>query len=369
MAVHPVRGGGGGEAGGHFRLCLLGRAQPHLLLLARDRVGVKPLFYAFQGTTLVFGSEPKALFAYPGLTPKADTESWQEVLALSPARTPGHGVFAGVRELRGGHLLLMDENGTLGGAGGRWRAGYIRKTMRGHRRPPAHAAGGAIRRQLVSDVPLATLLSGGLDSSVITAVAARAYEAAGDPPLETYSFDYTDNEKYFKPSSFQPDADWPWVERMREAFGTRHGADLPHSGTHAGADPRYERPGSARHGGRGLLSALVLPSDPAAQHGGHLRRVRGRDLRRLSLVPPSGDAARGDLPVEHGLFRPHRGAARRGRQALELEDYARLRCRASRAETPKLDGEKRGRGLPPRIGWLNLQWFMQNLLENMFAQQ
>ncbi len=76
MAVHPVRGGGGGEAGGHFRLCLLGRAQPHLLL-GQDRVGVKPLFYAFQGTTLVFGSEPKALFAYPGLTPKADTESWQ----------------------------------------------------------------------------------------------------------------------------------------------------------------------------------------------------------------------------------------------------------------------------------------------------
>ncbi len=86
-------------------------------------------------------------------------------------------------------------------------------------------------------MPLATLLSGGLDSSVITAVAARAYEAAGDPPVETYSFDYTDNEKYFKPSSFQPDADWPWVERMREAFGTRHGADLPHSGTHAGLIP------------------------------------------------------------------------------------------------------------------------------------
>lgn len=56
-------------------------------------------------------------------------------------------------------------------------------------------------------------------------------------------------------------------------------------------------------------------------------------------------------------------------QALELEDYARLRCRASRAETPKLDGEKREEACRREIGWLNLQWFMQNLLENMFAQQ
>ena len=173
MAVHPVRGGGGGEAGGHFRLTFWdGRSRT--LLLARDRVGVKPLFYAFQGTTLVFGSEPKALFAYPGLTPKADTESWQEVLALSPARTPGHGVFAGVRELRGGHLLLMDENGTLERC---WWTLESRVHTENYEDTVAHLRTlleGAIRRQLVSDVPLATLLSGGLDSSVITAVAARS---------------------------------------------------------------------------------------------------------------------------------------------------------------------------------------------------
>lgn len=334
------------------------------LLLARDRVGVKPLFYAFQGTTLVFGSEPKALFAYPGLTPKADTESWQEVLALSPARTPGHGVFAGVRELRGGHLLLMDENGTLERC---WWTLESRVHTENYEDTVAHLRTlleGAIRRQLVSDVPLATLLSGGLDSSVITAVAARAYEAAGDPPLETYSFDYTDNEKYFKPSSFQPDADWPWVERMREAFGTRHTVLT------------CPIPALTRE----LIPAMNARDLPGMADVDSSLLWFCRQIRRRNTVVISGECADeifGGYPWFHRPEMLHaetfpwsmdfsaRTEMLRGEvvQALELEDYARLRCRASRAETPKLDGEKREEACRREIGWLNLQWFMQNLLE------
>ena len=334
------------------------------LLLARDRVGVKPLFYAFQGTTLVFGSEPKALFAYPGLTPKADTESWQEVLALSPARTPGHGVFAGVRELRGGHLLLMDENGTLERC---WWTLESRVHTENYEDTVAHLRTlleGAIRRQLVSDVPLATLLSGGLDSSIITAVAARAYEAAGDPPLETYSFDYTDNEKYFRPSSFQPDADWPWVERMREAFGTRHTVLT------------CPIPALTRE----LIPAMNARDLPGMADVDSSLLWFCRQIRRRNTVVISGECADeifGGYPWFHRPEMLHaetfpwsmdfsaRTEVLRGEvvRALELEDYARLRRRASRAETPKLDGEKREEARRREIGWLNLQWFMQNLLE------
>ena len=85
-----------------------------------------------------------------------------------------------------------------------------------------HLLEGAIRRQLVSDVPLCTFLSGGLDSSIITAVAARAYQEQGREPLETYSFDYVGNRKHFKASAFQPDADAPWVKKAVRALGTRH---------------------------------------------------------------------------------------------------------------------------------------------------
>lgn len=82
-----------------------------------------------------------------------------------------------------------------------------------------HLLEGAIRRQLVSDVPLCTFLSGGLDSSIITAVAARAYQEQGREPLETYSFDYVGNRKHFKASAFQPDADAPWVKKAGPGTG------------------------------------------------------------------------------------------------------------------------------------------------------
>jgi asparagine synthase (glutamine-hydrolysing) len=75
---------------------------------------------------------------------------------------------------------------------------------------------------LVSDVPLGTLLSGGLDSSAITAIAAQTYADQGMTPLQTFSIDYEDNDKYFQANSFQPNSDAPWVQRVSQEFGTKH---------------------------------------------------------------------------------------------------------------------------------------------------
>ena len=79
----------------------------------------------------------------------------------------------------------------------------------------------AIKRQLVSDVPLCTMLSGGLDSSIISAVAAREFEQSGRQ-LTTYSIDYKDNEKNFHSSKFQPDMDAPWIRKMSAFIGSKH---------------------------------------------------------------------------------------------------------------------------------------------------
>lgn len=81
------------------------------LFCCRDRFGVKPFFYAMVGETFVFGSEPKTLFCYPGLTPQADETTWREVLGISPARTAGEGVFKGVRELKPAHQLTFGPEG------------------------------------------------------------------------------------------------------------------------------------------------------------------------------------------------------------------------------------------------------------------
>ena len=75
------------------------------LFLCRDRLGVKPLFYAVKGDALVFGSEPKALFAHPQIRPEADLDSFREIFGVGPARTPGCGVFRGLREVKPGCVL------------------------------------------------------------------------------------------------------------------------------------------------------------------------------------------------------------------------------------------------------------------------
>ena len=80
------------------------------LMLCRDRVGIKPLFYTYKNQQLIFASEPKALFAYPGFTPEITTESLLELLAIGPARTMGNGIFKDVKEVLPGHYLIFQDH-------------------------------------------------------------------------------------------------------------------------------------------------------------------------------------------------------------------------------------------------------------------
>ncbi|HEY0828424.1 MAG TPA: asparagine synthase (glutamine-hydrolyzing), partial [Bacilli bacterium] len=79
-----------------------------------------------------------------------------------------------------------------------------------------------VERQLVSDVPLGSLLSGGLDSSALTAIAADFYKRTGQPPIQTFSVDYADNHKHFQANDFQPDADAPWIKKVSDYLGAEH---------------------------------------------------------------------------------------------------------------------------------------------------
>lgn len=334
------------------------------LFCCRDRFGVKPFFYTMVGSTFVFGSELKTLFCYPGLTPEADETTWQEVLGISPARTPGVGVFKGISELKPAHQLTVSPEGL------RIRR-YWNVTSRPHTEdyPETvehlrHLLSSAIRRQLVSDVPLCTLLSGGLDSSIITAVAANAYREWGLPPLETYSFDYTDNQKYFKASSFQPDADWPWVERMREEFGTDHriltcSQELLVSLLGAAVEAK-DLPGMAD-----LDSSLLYFCSQIRQR--HTVSLSGECsdeifggypwFHRADMLAANTFPWSMDITARTDVFRPEVV------ERLQLEDYVKWRYQESVAETPRLEGETEAEARRREIGWLNLNWFMTNLLD------
>lgn len=191
------------------------------LFLARDRLGVKPLFYHERYNSLIFASELKALLAHPDSPAQIDDEGLAELLMVAPARTPGHGVIKNIRELKPAHCLLAGRNGAK-----IWP--YWELTGKSHEDDiPTTIARvrelviDAISRQLVSDVPLGTLLSGGLDSSAITAIATQRYQEIGQT-LPTFSVDFVDNQKYFKINDFQPNPDAPWVEKMSRQFATNH---------------------------------------------------------------------------------------------------------------------------------------------------
>ncbi|PKM87940.1 MAG: asparagine synthase (glutamine-hydrolyzing), partial [Firmicutes bacterium HGW-Firmicutes-12] len=190
------------------------------LLLARDRMGVKPLFYAPGYDSLVFASELKAMLSHPEILPNISEEGLAEILIMGPARTPGHGIYEGLKEVRPGHLLIFNRNGLK-------VRSYWALTSQPHSddlnttaQKVKYLMKDTVERQLVSDVPVCTLLSGGLDSSTITAFASLAFKEKGYEPLHTYSIDYKDNDLYFKASEFQPNSDSPWANKVSSYLNT-----------------------------------------------------------------------------------------------------------------------------------------------------
>ncbi|HPF44715.1 MAG TPA: asparagine synthase (glutamine-hydrolyzing) [Syntrophomonadaceae bacterium] len=196
------------------------------LFLTRDRIGVKPLFYCQTGSSILFSSEIKGILAHPMVSSRINREGLAEIFVLGPARTPGEGVFAGISELKPGYFMQVDRRGmrikkywSLISQG---QEDSFEKTV-GTVRELVYDT---VRRQLVSDVPLCILLSGGLDSSAITAIASEVYRNENKKPMQSFSIDYVDNEKYFRTSEFQPNADAPWVKKVSDYLGTRHASYL-----------------------------------------------------------------------------------------------------------------------------------------------
>ncbi len=189
------------------------------LFFARDRIGVKPLFFKEHEGGLLFASEIKTILTYPTVKPEVDETGIAQILMLGPGRVPGSGVFRGIRELEPGECGYFER--------GKLNIGrYWKLTDREHRENFQETAEhvrnlvtDAVLRQTVSDVPIGTFLSGGLDSSLITAICAKKM---GGKRLPTFSVDYVDNDKYFVPSKFQPNSDGVYIDLMQRTFYTDH---------------------------------------------------------------------------------------------------------------------------------------------------
>ncbi|MBQ8356975.1 MAG: asparagine synthase (glutamine-hydrolyzing) [Clostridia bacterium] len=191
------------------------------VFFARDRLGVKPFFYARSEGNFYFSSEVKGLFAHPEIRPEIDLEGLWQLFYLTPVTLPGSGVFRRVEELLPAHAARVTREGFTDWCYWQLEAKECRDDAPTAAATVRHLFCDAVKRQLSSDVPLAVLLSGGLDSSAITAVAAQHLHGQGKE-LSTYSFEYEGNKENFKSSLFQPQRDDEFAAALAAELGTDH---------------------------------------------------------------------------------------------------------------------------------------------------
>ena len=333
------------------------------LFLARDRMGVKPLFYYEYGGGIIFASEIKALLSHPKIPAVLDRDGLAQVILLGPARKPGSGVFKGIKELKPAECGFFTRYGLKKRSYWALRAMPHKETPEETEEHIAFLIKDAIKRQLVSDVPLCTFLSGGLDSSIISAVAAEEYKKSGKT-LTTYSIDYKDNAKNFKASSFQPDMDAPWIEEMARFIGSNH------------INVEIDTPALAD----ALAPAACARDLPGMADVDSSLYLFCREIKKNFTVALSGECADeifGGYPWYHNediLYQPGFPWARSTADRAELMrenllgdinpfDYVSACCNETVALTEYLDTDGRKDRRMREMFMLNMYWFMQTLLD------
>lgn len=191
------------------------------LFIARDRIGVKPLYYSNRKKQFAFASRISTLLEIDDISSVVDENGLNEIFMLGPAKTIGSGVFRDISELAPAHYMTY-HNGEID-IKRYWKltADYNSESLEECIEHTHSLVKDSIERQLVSDAPLATFLSGGLDSSIISKVASDYYQSKNEV-LNTYSVDYVDNDIYFKKSLFQPNKDSDYIDLISSYAKTNH---------------------------------------------------------------------------------------------------------------------------------------------------
>lgn len=178
------------------------------LLLARDRIGIKPLYFAVHGGTLLFASEIKSILQYSPFPRRVDPAGLHHYLSLNYVPAP-YTLVEGVRQLRPGGYLVADENGVTEDS--YWDLRFISSNSLGEaewQKRVRDRLQEAVASHLVSDVPFGAFLSGGIDSSAVVAM----MTAALDRPVSTFSIDF--EEKSFSEARY--------ARMVSERYGSDH---------------------------------------------------------------------------------------------------------------------------------------------------
>lgn len=334
--------------------------QSQSLFLCRDRLGVKPLFYTEQQDGLLFASEVKALLAHPLIKATVNTEGLANIMAVGPSRTPGKSLFHNINELRPGYAMRFSREGIRV-----WQ--YWQLQSKRHEESLEETIDhvrflltDAIERQLVSDVPICTFLSGGLDSSIITGIAANRFHKQNKGVLHTYSIDYEDNERFFNPHAFQTSTDTYWIQKMTDTFSTTHHAEEI----------------SQQQLIDWLVESVVVRDSPGMADVDSSLLWFCREIKKDFTVALSGECAdeifggypwftetTTGFPWIRSLSERSTMLQERWRKKLTVESFAQQAYSQTIAEVPYLDGESIEEVRQREMFYLNMVWFMQTLLE------
>ncbi|AQS09197.1 asparagine synthetase 3 [Clostridium saccharobutylicum] len=332
------------------------------VFLARDQMGVKPLFYTICDNTLVFGSEIKTILANPKVKREVDREGLTEVFGLGPAVIPGSAIFKNIKEVAPANCLLISSDNSIK----KWE--YWTVEAKEFKETPEEAIAhtrellvDAITRQLVGDVPVCTFLSGGLDSSAISAIAANEFKNRGKK-LTTYSIDYEDNDKYFKSSLFQPTSDEFYAEEMAKFIGSNHKKVVLNHTDLALA----------------LRDAVIARDLPGMADIDSSLLLFCKEIRKDFVVGLSGECADeifGGYPwfTRDEMFyldtfpwsrfvNDRKAIVNENLKSMPIEELVRTQYEKSLSKVPHLDDESKRDYRMREVSYLNLKWFMVNLL-------
>ena len=348
------------ELNGVFSAIVYDR-EKNSLLLFRDRFGIKPLFYTFCDGTLVFASELKALFRYPKIRPVINKNSICEIFGLGPARTEGFAVFKNMFEIKQGHFAMC--------TGSEFKQHkyfdlIAEPHLDSYEETVEHASfllRDSIKQQLKGE-DICCFLSGGLDSSVVTSFFAQNSEKQ----IDTISFDFVDNDKYFKSSRFQPDLDRPWVEKMVAHSKTHHtflfcdhedlaknlyesviAKDLPGMADVDSSLLYFCQEVSKTH-------KIALTGECSDEIFAGYPWFHKEEMLNSESFPWSSNLDFRKQFLKDDVL-----------EKINLDEYVAARYKNSLKSVPRLEGESESDSKQREISYLNMKWFMSTLIDRM----
>ncbi len=334
------------------------------LFMARDHFGVKPLFYTIKNNQIIFASELKAIFEHPQVQKVLDKQGISELFGIGPSHTPGTTVFKDIFEIKPAHFAVFNESGFH--TNRYWKLESKKHTDDFDKtcKNVYDLLEDSITRQLVSDVPLCTFLSGGLDSSIITKFASDYFKKQGRGPLDTYSIDYVDNDKNFVKSDFQPNSDGFYIDIMKNLLKSNHHPIV------------IDTPELASY----LEDAMIARDMPGMADVDSSLLLFCKNVKKEMTVSLTGECAdeifggypwffredalnSGTFPWSIAILERQNLLNPAISEKVNLKEYIDFRYNESLSEVEILESDSKETAEKRKISHLTLNWFMQTLLD------